>query len=124
MATPSLVKPPIYHIAAMREVEDAGRNGVYAPATLQSEGFIHCSHAGQLAAVADRYFRGQPNLALLQIDPQHVTARIVEENLVGGAQLYPHIYGTLPMSAVTAIRELPCNQDGSFAWPCNLSGGS
>jgi uncharacterized protein (DUF952 family) len=112
---------PLYHITVQSEVERAGRAGQYAPASLQSEGFIHCSYAEQLAAVADRYFCGQEHLALLEIDPRRVAARIVEENLLGEAQLYPHIYGPIPMSAVTAIRELASRPDGSFAWPCLVS---
>jgi len=110
----------IYHIASLQDVERAGRSGHYAPATLQSEGFIHCSYAGQVEAVANRYFHGQQYLALLEIDPQRVPARIVDENLLGGRELYPHLYGPLPMSAVTAIRELPRRQDGSLDLPCNI----
>ena len=108
----------IYHIALRREVERAGRTGHYAPATLLSEGFIHCSYARQLEAVAARYFQGQQSLALIEIDPELITAPIVNENFTGGPELYPHIYGPLPMSAVTAIRDLDCKPDGSFDWPC------
>lgn len=108
----------IYHIATRREVEQAGRTGHHTPATLLSEGFIHCCYAEQLEDVAARYFRGQPNLTLLEIDPLLITAPIVNENFTGGPHLYPHIYGPLPMSAVTAIRELQCRPDGSFDWPC------
>lgn len=111
----------IYHITQRAEVERAARTGHLAPATLLSEGFIHCSHAEQLPEVAARYFRGQHDLALLEIDPQLITAPIVNENFTGGPHLYPHIYGPLPMSAVTAIRDLPCRPDGSFDWPCMVS---
>lgn len=110
----------LYHIAPASEIERAARNGHYAPATLQSEAFIHCSYAHQVEAVLERYFKGQQNLVLLEIDPALVTARIVEENLVGGEQLYPHLYGPLPIAAVTAIRELISRPDGSFELPCNV----
>lgn len=108
----------IYHIAARREVEQAGRSGHYAPSTLLTEGFIHCSYAQQLDAVAARYFKGQLDLTLLEIDPLLITAPIVDENAPSSQERYPHIYGPLPMSAVTAIRELICRDDGSFEWPC------
>jgi len=111
----------IYHIATRVEVERAARTGHYTPATLLSEGFIHCSYAEQLADVAARYFRGQQDLMLLEIDPVLITAPIINENFTGGPQLYPHVYGPLPMSAVTAIRDLPCRADGSFDWPCMVS---
>jgi uncharacterized protein (DUF952 family) len=108
----------IYHIVPRREIEQAARTGYHAPATLLAEGFIHCSYAHQLEQVAVRYFRGQQDLALLEVDPLLITAPIVNENFTGGPELYPHIYGPLPMSAVTAIRELVCRPDGSFEWPC------
>jgi uncharacterized protein (DUF952 family) len=108
----------IYHIVPRREIEKAARTGYHAPATLLAEGFIHCSYAHQLEQVAARHFSGQQDLALLEVDPLLITAPIVNENFTGGHELYPHIYGPLPMSAVTAIRELVCRPDGSFEWPC------
>jgi uncharacterized protein (DUF952 family) len=110
----------IYHIAPQLEIERAARTGHHTPATLLSEGFIHCSYAHQLERVAARYFHGQQHLALLEIDPRLITAPIVNENFTGELDLYPHIYGPLPMSAVTTIRELVCRPDGSFEWPCLL----
>jgi uncharacterized protein (DUF952 family) len=113
---------PLYHIAPARDIERAARSGTYAPPTLEREGFIHCSYASQVAATADRIFRGQPNLLVLEIDPSRLASRVVAENLDGGAELFPHVYGSLPMSAVLAIRELRCRPDGTFEPPCMVAG--
>ena len=94
--------------------------GEYVPPTFESDGFIHCSYGSQVKAVADTYFRGRKDLALLEIDPSLVKSRVVDEHLVGGEKLYPHIYGSLPMSAVISIRELVCQKDGTFKLPCNV----
>jgi uncharacterized protein (DUF952 family) len=110
----------IYHIALLSDIERAGRVGEYIPPTFESDGFIHCSYGNQVKAVADAFFRGHEDLALVEIDPASVVSRIVDENLVGGKELYPHIYGSLPMSAVTSLRELVCQEDGSFKLPCNI----
>jgi uncharacterized protein (DUF952 family) len=110
--------PLIYHIAPAADVERAARGGSYAPSTLAVEGFVHCSYAQQVAATAERFFRGQKNLLLLEIDPDRLPCRVVAENLDGGVELFPHVYGRLPMSAVLAIRELRCKADGGFETPC------
>jgi uncharacterized protein (DUF952 family) len=113
----------IYHIAPAADVERAARSGRYSPPSLATEGFVHCSYADQVAATAERYFRGQMNLLLLEIDPARLDSRVVEANLDGGTELFPHVYGALPMSAVIAIRELRCKADGSFETPCIVRHG-
>jgi len=105
----------LYHITSRREAEDARRGGVYVPAAFDREGFIHCSYAHQVGAVANRIFRGRPDLVLLEIDPARLNCRVVDENLEGGAELFPHIYGQLRMDAVIAIREFPCDDEGKFS---------
>ena len=106
----------LFHITTEEEAGDARRKGSYVSQTFEREGFIHCSYAHQVAATASRIFRGRRNLVLLQIDPEKVGCRIVEENLEGGNELYPHIYGHLPMSAVEHIRAFPCDDAGLFTF--------
>jgi len=64
---------------------------------------VHCSYRHQLAAVADRLFRGRTDLVMLQIDPSRLTTPVIHENLEGGTELFPHIYGPIPMAAVVEI---------------------
>ena len=101
-------------------VERAARVGHYEPAGFVSEGFVHCSHAHQVKQVADAYFAGQRDLVLLEIDPSRVGCRVIEENLTGGAELFPHVYGRVRMAAVVSVRELSCDADGGFNLPCNV----
>jgi uncharacterized protein (DUF952 family) len=105
----------LYHITSEREAQEAQQSGVYIPASFAREGFIHCSYADQVVATANRIFRGRQDLVLLEIDPARLKCKVVDENLEGGEELFPHIYGQLPMDAVVAIRVLPCNTDGSFS---------
>lgn len=49
-----------------------------------------------------------------------IEADIIDENLEGGLELYPHLYGGLPISAVVEVIPFPCNVDGSFALPEKL----
>jgi uncharacterized protein (DUF952 family) len=105
----------LYHITSRLEVDGARKTGVYEPAAFDREGFIHCSYAHQLRAVANRLFRGRRDLVVFEIDPEAVDGRIVEENLEGGRELFPHVYGRLKMSAVRHIHDFPCDDDGGFS---------
>lgn len=108
---------PIYHITSARQAGESGQSAEYAPEAFRSEGFIHCSYMQQLCAVADRRFHGRADLVLLQIDRARLRCEVVDENLEGGPELFPHIYGRLPMSAVIRIHEFPCDGAGRFDLP-------
>ena len=104
----------LYHITSAREAEEAEQEGVYLPAAFDRDGFIHCSYRHQVIATADRIFRGRRDLVLLEIDKEKLDCRVVEENLEGGKELFPHIYGPLKMRAVIGIHKLRCNSEGTF----------
>jgi uncharacterized protein (DUF952 family) len=93
----------IFHITTRDEADRARAAGEYEPAAFAHEGFIHCSYRHQVTGVANRLFRGRTGLVLFEIDPAKLACRVVDENLEGGTELYPHIYGRLPMSAVVAV---------------------
>jgi uncharacterized protein (DUF952 family) len=107
----------LYHITSEQEAAEAKRIGEYSPAGFHREGFIHCSYTHQVTATANRIFRGKQNLVLLEIDPSRLSCRVIEENLEGGTELFPHIYGKLPMSAVARIFAFPCGAEGLFTLP-------
>ena len=112
---------PIFHITSRAEADEARRAGTYVPAAFHRDGFIHCSYARQLTRVADARFPGRSDLVLLKIDRARVGCEVVDENLEGGSDLFPHIYGPLPMSAVTAVIEFPSRPDGTFELPADVT---
>jgi uncharacterized protein (DUF952 family) len=75
-----------------------------------ADGYIHLSSVEQLAATAARHYAGQSGLILLTVDLALVEG-VVWEPSRGGA-LFPHIYGPLPVTAVTARRSLSVAADG------------
>lgn len=85
------------------------------------EAFIHCSTREQVIQVANARFQGQSGLVLLCIDTEKVAAEIVYENLEGGPQLFPHIYGELNTNAVVRAAEFEPDAVGYFTLPqgCN-----
>lgn len=117
----STKKPPlIYHIVSKSEWETAVRQNQHTPASLEDEGFIHCSTKEQLLIPANAFYRGQTGLILLQIDPKKVTHEVVFEDCYESGTAFPHIYGPLNVDAVVQMIPFPPQADGSFVLPDEL----
>src|SRR5579871_436702 len=93
----------LYHITSESEADQAALVGEYVPKTFDNEGFIHCSYRHQVPGTLERIFKGRTDLVVFEIDPAKLSCRVIDENLEGGAELFPHVYGPLPMSAVVSI---------------------
>ena len=107
----------IFHITTRPAWNRSAAEGIYRTDTLPAEGFIHCSTRDQVLQVANARFRSQADLVLLWIDTDKVTAEIIYENLEGGQQLFPHIYGKLNIDAVVEVAEFEPGADGYFQVP-------
>jgi uncharacterized protein (DUF952 family) len=107
----------IFHITTRSARDSAVPEGSYRPEAFPVDGFIHCSTSDQVIQVANIRFRSQKGLVLLSIDTDKVTAQIVYENLEGGQQLFPHIYGELNLDAVVQVSEFEPGDDGYFNLP-------
>jgi uncharacterized protein (DUF952 family) len=110
----------IYHITSAKEWSEAQPAGVYQPANYTADGFIHCSFRDQVIKVANSYYRNANDMLLLKIDTDLVKSKIIEENLEGGEENFPHLYGQLPVSAVVQTAALPKDQNGYFSFPMQL----
>jgi uncharacterized protein (DUF952 family) len=110
----------LFHITSADELRAAGQSGTYTPKAFGEDGFVHCSYGHQVAATANRIFRGRSDLVVLEIDPARLPGPVIDENLEGGAELFPHVYGPLPLSAVVQVHRLPCDEAGRFAVPAAI----
>lgn len=97
----------LYHLALEEDWQEARRQGVYTRSTrgmgLPEVGFIHASWSHQLEPTWRRFYADGPDLRLLRIDPQRLAAAgipVREEPAPGSGELFPHIYGALPIAAV------------------------
>lgn len=103
----------LFHIATRTDWEAARGTGSYTTSTrgrtLEQEGFIHASRRDQVAGVFRRFYAdaGEP-LVLLRIDPRRLDVEVREEQV--GDEVFPHLYGPLPVRAVTDA--LPMNARG------------
>lgn len=106
----------ILHIVDRHRVPQSGS---YRADSLDTEGFIHCSTPHQVVWVANQFYRRQPSLVLLVIDPDRVDAEIKYETVEGIGD-FPHVYGELNTDAIVNIIDFPPNSDGSFTLPSQL----
>jgi beta-hydroxylase len=75
-------------------------NGEFTGAPVDlADGYIHLSTADQLGATLTKHFAGQTNLIIAEIDLTMLVDTVRWE-VSRGDQLFPHIYGVLPMTAV------------------------
>ncbi len=111
----------LFHLADRGEWLTAVAAGEYRVSTrgvtLEQQGFIHCSLRHQVRGVADAIFSDADDLVLLLIDSHLVAAPIRYEVPEPGAEAYPHIYGPLPVSAVTSVVPVSRDPSGRFLLP-------
>jgi glutathione S-transferase len=103
----------LYHLALAEEWRAARPAGVYERSTrglsLAEVGFIHASQAAQLADTWRRFYADAGEVVLLHIDPERLAAAGVPVRLEpapGSGELFPHLYGPLPIEAVRLVE--PC----------------
>jgi glutathione S-transferase len=110
----------IYHIALDRDWRDAQAAGEYRVSTrgrtLEEEGFIHCSDAHQVAAVANSFYTGAAGLVLLTIDSDRLSSELRYERVAGADEAFPHVHGPLDVNAVIRVSRFEPGADGTFAF--------
>jgi uncharacterized protein (DUF952 family) len=106
----------IFHIVAEPDWRAACELGSYAPASLELEGFVHFSYGHQVARTANARFRGQQDLLVVEVDPRQLAQPVVDEDLYGSNEEFPHVYGAIPTSAAVAEHRLSLTEDGQFGF--------
>ena len=116
------VPADVLHIAPAGRWRAARRhlNGNYTDPSLEVEGFIHCSTIEQVLIPANERFAGRSDLVLLVVDLGLVPSRTVFEDCYESGQAFPHIYGPIPVAAVSNVVPFPCSDDGTFSLPETL----
>ena len=105
----------IVHLCPSQDWRKAKASEDYRAASLEEEGFIHCSRPDQILEVANRFYRQVPDLVLLWIDPLLVLHEIRYERPEPETQQdFPHIYGPLNIDAVISVCSFPLHRDGFY----------
>ncbi len=101
----------IYHIVLPEVWEKFKDQNFYEAESLQTEGFIHCSFAGQLEGVLQRYYKDAEKVLILEIDTEKLTSKLVEEPSTN-SEIYPHIYGEINCNSIVEIEKRNLNLQG------------
>lgn len=103
-----------YKLVNRAEWEAAVAAGPYGGSAVDlADGYIHLSGADTVEETARKYFAGQDDLLLLIVDLAALGDAVVWEPSRGGA-LFPHIYGPLPITAVSQRRALGVDAAGTM----------
>lgn len=94
----------LFHIVDRATWDAARAAGVYRPASLATEGFIHLSTADQWPRTQGRFYAEVTDLVLLEIDETLLSAEIRYERADG--EDFPHLFGPLEVDAVVNVRRL------------------
>ncbi|MEQ9812963.1 MAG: DUF952 domain-containing protein [Azospirillaceae bacterium] len=107
----------ILKIVTVSEWARARRDGRFAGSPVDlADGFIHFSTWAQVAETAARHFAGQDDLLLVVVDAERLGPALVFEPSRGG-DLFPHLYGELPLSAVEWEAPIGRDADGRHIIP-------
>jgi uncharacterized protein (DUF952 family) len=95
----------VLHIASPAEWDAARAAREIRPASLGSEGFVHCSTRAQLSITLARHFRGAGELVLLVLDTAALGDALRWDESRPG-ETFPHVYAPIPVGAVAAVERV------------------
>lgn len=93
-----------FKVLTQQQWVDFEREHVFRGAPVDiADGYIHLSTAEQLEGTITKYFAGQTDLMIVEVDLIPLGDAIRWEKARGG-ELFPHIYAELPMHAVVGLQ--------------------
>jgi uncharacterized protein (DUF952 family) len=122
----------LYRIVSLADWESACAAGAFrGTAHDERDGYIHLSAAHQVLETAAKHYAGKPDLLLLYVRAE-LLGQLLEAHgssageqdqgplrweVSRGGDLFPHLYGVLPVAAVTRVERLPLGADGKHLFP-------
>ena len=107
----------IYKICERTAWRLAEQTGTYRVSVVDArDGFIHFSTVAQLTGTLVKHFAGQRELLLVAVDANALSSSLKWEPSRGG-ELFPHLYATLPLTAVRWTKPVPDEVSGRRVLP-------
>ena len=95
----------LYHILSSNDWSEESQED-YLPQSFDEEGFIHLSTKQQLLDTANRHFRQERSLLVLEVNPNGLEKNLVFEQIGEAIEAYPHLYQSLPQKNIVQCFEL------------------
>ena len=106
----------IYRLIAREAWQQAEVDGHFAGSEHDvRDGFLHFSTAAQLRETAAKHYAGAENLLVLHVDVSALPSPLRWEPSRND-ELFPHLYGPLPINTVRRIDPLPLGADGQHSF--------
>lgn len=107
----------LYHLVRKRDWQTYTDGKYYRPQSLKSEGFIHLATREQVISLAQKYFKGEQNLLLLQVVIPTSDPLLKWETPATGEASFPHYYGEMALSMVKSTHPIRADTDHRFSLP-------
>jgi uncharacterized protein (DUF952 family) len=108
----------LLHLCTAEEWDVAKAAGERRPPSLDGQGFVHLSAPEQVHLPANRLYAGRRDMVVLRVDSEQLVDPVRWEPGVAtdpDSMTFPHLYGPLPMTAVTSVTPYVPDGDGRFA---------
>ena len=108
----------LLHLCTSDEWDAATAAGERRPPSLDGQGFVHLSAPEQVHLPANRLYADQRDMVVLRLDPRLLSDPVRWELGVPTdpeSMTFPHLYGPLPVAAVTSVTPYLPGPDGRFA---------
>ncbi|MDP3719598.1 MAG: DUF952 domain-containing protein [Acidobacteriota bacterium] len=107
--------PVIFKIVPESLWRDAVEQGAFTGSPVdRQDGFLHFSTAAQVRETAARHFADAADLLLVAVSTSGLDLQWEPSR---GGDLFPHLYGPLPLTAVHWVKPLPLDADGAHVFP-------
>jgi uncharacterized protein (DUF952 family) len=111
----------ILHIAHGEQWRAALLSGTDGCIVPDEAPFIHCSTGRQVRAPWRALYARSPDLVMLLIDEGAVDAPVRYEAAIAGEDAFPHVYGPVPLAAVTAAEPMELGMAAALALPPRIT---
>jgi uncharacterized protein (DUF952 family) len=102
-----LLADALCHLATEGEWAAYEGAGVITPASLDTEGFVHCSWGRQVPGTIQRHYPSATDLVALLLDEAALPpGSLVAEDTAGVGEPFPHVYAPIPLAAVRSVHRL------------------
>ena len=101
----------LFHILSSNDWSEKSQED-YLPQSFDEEGFIHLSTEQQLLDTANRHFRQERSLRVLEVNPSGLENNLVFEQIGEAIEAYPHLYQSLPKKNIVQCFVLENSSQG------------
>lgn len=109
----------VFHLIEPESWARSQAEGRVVPPSLPTEGFVHCSTAGQIVGTIGRHFAYAEELVLLALDAASLATELRWEPGPTG-EAYPHLYRAIELGEIQAVVPWHREPDGTVVLPERL----